>query len=110
MSQITLPSFSEVVLAVRIGQNSMARKLLRTILEANPNHEQALLWSAALADSVEDASILLERVLAINPANKEAFNTLSMMRLQQLGGGRFIRPPQAGVHKALAAPRSAAEP
>jgi len=90
----------------------MARKLLRTILEANPNHEQALLWSAALADSVEDASILLERVLAINPGNKEAFNTLSMMRLQQLGGGglRSTRAPQAGVHKALAAPQPESEP
>ena len=108
MSQITLPSFSEVVLAVRIGQNSMARKLLRTILEANPNHEQALLWSAALADSVEEAGVLLERVLTINPGNKEAFNTLSMLRLQQLGGGgglRSSRPPQAGQQRALSAPQ-----
>ena len=109
MSQITLPSFSEVVLAVRIGQNSMARKLLQTILEANPNHEQALLWSAALADSVEEAGILLESVLAINPGNKEAFNTLSMLRLQQLGGYgggmRPARPPQAGLHRALPAPQ-----
>ena len=107
MSQITLPSFSEVVLAVRIGQNSMARKLLRTILDANANHEQALLWSAALADSIDEAGVLLERVLAINPANKEAFNTLSMLRLQQLAGGgnRSARAPQAGVHKALAAPQ-----
>lgn len=106
MSQITLPSFSEVVLAVRIGQNSMARKLLRTILEANPNHEQALLWSAALADSVDEAGTLLERVLAINPGNKEAFNTLSMLRLHQLsGGGMRSSRPQAGVHRALAAPQ-----
>ena len=114
MSQITLPSFSEVVLAVRIGQNSMARKLLRTILEANPNHEQALLWSAALADSIEDAGVLLERVLAINPANKEAFNTLSMMRLQQLaghgGGPKSSRPPQAGTQRALSAPKFADQP
>ena len=111
MSQITLPSFSEVVLAVRIGQNNMARKLLRTILDANPNHEQALLWSAALADSIDEAGVLLERVLAINPANKEAFNTLSMLRLHQLaghgnrGGPRTPRAPQAGNFKALPAPR-----
>jgi CheY-like chemotaxis protein len=91
MSQTTLPSFSEVVLAVRLGQNNMARKLLRTILEASPDHEQALLWSAALADSLEEASTLLERVLVINPGNKEAFNTLSMLRLQSLSGGA-IRP------------------
>ena len=107
MSQITLPPFSEVVLAVRIGQNGMARNLLRTILEANSNHEQALLWSAALADSIEEAGVLLERVLAINPANKEAFNTLSMLRLQQLAGGgnRGARLPLAGGQRALAAPR-----
>jgi twitching motility two-component system response regulator PilG len=109
MSQITLPSFSEVVLAVRIGQNNMARRLLRTILDANPNHEQALLWSAALADSIDEAGVLLERVLTINPANKEAFNTLSILRLHQLGGGgnRGLRgAPQAPVYKALPAPRS----
>jgi twitching motility two-component system response regulator PilG len=107
MSQITLPSFSEVVLAVRIGQNNMARRLLRTILDADPNHEQALLWSAALADSIDEAGILLERVLAINPGNKEAFNTLSMLRLHQLGnfGNRGMRGPQAGTYKALAAPK-----
>ncbi|HEY3740128.1 MAG TPA: response regulator [Bryobacteraceae bacterium] len=108
MSQITLPSFSEVVLAVRIGQNNMARKLLRTILDADPNHEQALLWSAALADSIDEAGVLLERVLAINPGNKEAFNTLSMLRLHQLSGGggiRATRAPQAGAQKALAAPQ-----
>lgn len=109
MSQITLPSFSEVVLAVRIGQNNMARRLLRTILEAHPNHEQALLWSAALADSAEEAANLLERVLILNPGNKEAYNTLSMLRLQALGGsaprqGRSNSDSQPGSHRLASAP------
>jgi CheY-like chemotaxis protein len=95
MSQTTLPSFSEVVLAVRLGQHNMARKLLRTLLDASPDHEQALLWSAALADSLEQATTLLERVLVINPGNKEAFNTLSMLRLQSLSGGS-MRPSRSG--------------
>ena len=83
----------------------MARKLLRAILDAKPDHEQALLWSAALADSVDEAGVLLERVLGINPANKEAFNTLSMLRLHQLSGGgtRASRAPQTGMYRSLAA-------
>ena len=61
MSQIALPSFSEVVLAVRIGQNGMARRLLRTILEANPNPQIAK--GEDFAASAEKVGLTYETVL-----------------------------------------------
>ena len=92
-STINDPSiiFSEAVLAVKLGQNDLARGLFGSILRKNPEHEQALLWSAALCDVPTQAIRLLERLLDINPANQQAASTLSMLRLHrkaaQLGSG-----------------------
>jgi CheY-like chemotaxis protein len=87
MSEIPQPEsalvLSEAILAVRIGEKDLAKKLLRTILAAQPRHEQALLWSAALATSRTEAVELLERCLGVNPNNQQAANTLSMLRLDR---------------------------
>jgi twitching motility two-component system response regulator PilG len=71
----------EVVAATRLGQKSLARTLLRQLEEHDPNNEQALLWAAALAETPEEATSHLERVLAINPNNQQAINVLAMHRL-----------------------------
>ena len=80
--------FSEAVLAVKLGQNQLARSLFHRILKQDPRHEQAMLWSAALSDNPGEATRLLERVLKINPSNQQAQSTLSMLRLNaQTGDG-----------------------
>jgi CheY-like chemotaxis protein len=71
----------EVVAATRLGQKTIARELLRELQESDPNNEQALLWSAALAESAAEATGYLERVLQINPNNQQAINVLAMHRL-----------------------------
>ena len=73
--------FSEAVLAVKLGQNQLARSLFQKILSQDPVHEQAMLWSAALSANPGEAIRLLERVLKINPSNQQATATLSMVRL-----------------------------
>ena len=73
--------FSEAVLAVKLGQNQLARSLFHRILNHDPKHEQAMLWSAALSDNPGEAIRLLERVLKVNPTNQQALSTLSMLRL-----------------------------
>lgn len=73
--------FSEAVLAVKLGQNQLARSLFHRILNHDPQHEQAMLWSAALSDNPGEAIRLLERVLQVNPSNQQALSTLSMLRL-----------------------------
>src|SRR5215471_13610705 len=75
--------FSEAVLAVKLGQNQLARSLFQKILKQDARHEQAILWSAALSESPTEAIKLLERVLKINPSNQQALSTLSMLRLSR---------------------------
>ena len=81
--------FSEAVLAVKLGQNQLARSLFHKILGKDPAHEQAMLWSAALSDNPGEAIRLLERVLKVNPANHQAMSTLSMLRLN-VGAGDHL--------------------
>lgn len=78
--------FSEAVLAVKLGQNDLARGLFNRILKSDPKHEQALLWSAALCRRPTEAIRLLERVLKINPSNQQASSTLSLLQLNGFTG------------------------
>jgi CheY-like chemotaxis protein len=76
--------FSEAVLAVKLGQNDLARSLFQKLLKNDPRHEQALLWSAALSKEPAEAFRLLDRVLKINPTNPQAIATISMLRLNKV--------------------------
>lgn len=78
--------FSEAVLAVKLGQNQLARSLFHKLLKQDPRHEQAMLWSAALSDNPSQAVRLLEQVLRLNPSNHQALSTLSIIRLNTKTG------------------------
>ncbi len=71
----------QAVEAARIGNKIVARALLREINETDPGNEQAWLWRAALAETAEESVEHLERVLAINPNNKQASSRLTVARL-----------------------------
>ena len=83
----------EVVAAAKLGQKSMARNLLREIHDKEPLNEQALMWSAALAESPEEAMSHLERVLEINPKNTQALNVLAVHRLNRPKRDTTAPPP-----------------
>lgn len=68
-------------MAIKLGDRGLARTILGTILQREPNHEQALLWIAALADTPPDAIKILERILEINPRNEQARSTIAVLRL-----------------------------
>jgi len=91
--------FSEAVLAVKLGQNDLARSLFQKVLKSEPTHEQAMLWSAALCGNPLEAIRLLERVLKINPSNQQAIGTLSMLRLNKAtNGAHNTHAPEERVH------------
>ena len=73
----------EVVAAAKLGQKTTARSLLKEIHEREPLNEQALMWSAALAESSVEAMRHLEHVLEINPKNTQALNVLAVHRLNR---------------------------
>jgi len=81
---------SEAVMAIKIGERTLARTLLGTILQHDPNHEQALLWTAALADSPLDAVRILERILQINPRNEQARNTVNVLKLNAVTADHVV--------------------
>jgi len=76
---------SDAVQAIRLGQKAFARDILADILQEDPMNEHAYIWSAAIAETKEEAIRCLERVLRINPANVLAANTLAAQRLERRG-------------------------
>lgn len=71
----------EAVTAIKLGERELARDLISAILAEKPDHEQALLWFAALAETPQEGIRILERILEVNPNNLQARETLSMVRL-----------------------------
>ncbi|MBM7842721.1 tetratricopeptide repeat protein [Herpetosiphon giganteus] len=62
--------------AANQGQIEQARKLLSSIVQRDPNHEQAWLWLSGVVDSADKMRYCLDRVLAINPDNQLALSAL----------------------------------
>ena len=75
---------SDAVQAIRLGQKRLAREILAGIIRNEPRNEQAHVWSAAIAETPEEAVQFLECVLKINPSNSMASNTLAARGLQRI--------------------------
>lgn len=68
--------------AYRAGKKSEAARLLNSYLKENPEDENAYLWLAASLSDDGKKRVVLERVLAINPNNRQAIEAY-----RRLGGG-----------------------
>lgn len=58
--------------AARQGDRARATELFHAALEQDPDHEEALLWLAALTEDPGQSIAYLQRVLDINPHNARA--------------------------------------
>lgn len=67
--------------AARAGNKKEARQLLRQVIERDPKNEMAWLWTASVADTIQERGQYLERVLQINPANTRAAQELGKLRI-----------------------------
>lgn len=56
----------------RSGDRSGAEAIFEAILEQRPDHEEALVWKAAIVRDPNEAVACLEKALQVNPANKRA--------------------------------------
>jgi len=83
----------EAVAAARAGEKRHARNLLRELLEMRPDHEQGLLWAAALAETMDGAFWFLQRLLQVNPNNQQAANILAMHEARVTVQAPPTRPP-----------------
>jgi twitching motility two-component system response regulator PilG len=86
----------EAVGAVKKGDRTLARTLLREIVHGDPRNSQAWLWMAGVAESVAEVTHCLEKVIEIEPDNQMANERLSMLRLLRYtasdGTGSEVRP------------------
>lgn len=78
-TETKLPLLQQAVAAIKAGDKSTGQKLLLQLLEADPNHETALLWLAATTENLTKKRMCFERVLAINPGNERARQALAAL-------------------------------
>ena len=101
----TKTQLREAVTAAKLGHKNLARKLLIGVVEQEPNHEEAWLWCAALAESEDEAQRCLTKVLDINPNNQQALNALALARLRQ--AAKRSAPAPASRAEAISLPPEA---
>ncbi len=89
MSQDSRIQLQEGIAAARSGDRGAARRLLRNVVEEEPNNEMAWIWLASVVGSVAERRACLQRVLQINPSNETAREALS--RLDQPDGTESTR-------------------
>ncbi len=87
--------------AARRGDRVNAQKLLRAVIDADPNNEVAWMWLASSLDNLGERRQALEQALRINPNN-----TRAKAALDQLNA---VLPPALGLRKPPA-PTSPAAP
>jgi tetratricopeptide (TPR) repeat protein len=78
----------------RQGDRDEARRLLRAAVEVEPDCVDAWVGLAALATSRQEREVLLRRVLALDPGNREAQAALA--RLQEPPGQPAAPPARRG--------------
>ena len=77
--------------AVRSGDRSGGRRLLESVVRADPKNEVAWVWLASCMPTIADRRACLQRALQINPSNERAREAL-----KKLGGTvpeASVRPP-----------------
>ena len=78
------------IAAARSGNRAEARMLLEGVTLQEPDNEEAFLWLSFVLDEPNLAMHCLERVLEINPNNKQAERGLAWLRSQQAGKGDVL--------------------
>jgi twitching motility two-component system response regulator PilG len=70
----------QAIAAAKVGDKAKARPLLIDVTEMDPGNEAAWMWRASVSLTPKDAAWCLNKVLALNPANKQAQGWLDKIR------------------------------
>lgn len=82
----------QAIESAKSGDKTRARSLLIEVTEADPNNEAAWMWRASVSLTPKDAAWCLTKVLAINPANRQAQEWLDKIRQLQDQSPAVTRP------------------
>jgi hypothetical protein len=97
------PLLSQGIAAAKAGDKGAARRLLTQAVRRDPDSERAWLWLSAVLDTPQGRAFCLQRVLALNPANRPA-----QLGLAALGEARRAPPGAAGLPPAPVPPAAPA--
>lgn len=88
--------------AAQTGRPAVARALFERVIARDPDHEQAWLWKATVAETPEERRACLRRVLVINPENLQAGQALEQLARQTPPAARRApKTPTAPQERAL---------
>lgn len=90
----------DAIMLVQSGQRTEARRLLKQVIEADPDQELAWMWLATVSIDQQERVTCLKRVLALNPNNttaREAYAKIS---------GQPFTPPVSDETAPLSPPDS----
>ena len=83
MDQTT--ALNEAMAAIRLGDLSKGKQLLTRVLNRDPQNEMALLWMTQVVTDDQRRMEYLDRVLEVNPANKQAQKGREVIEQRLLG-------------------------
>lgn len=66
--------------AAQSGRPGVARSIFDRVIARDPNHEDAWLWKATVAETLDERRACLRRVLVINPENAQAGQALEELQ------------------------------
>lgn len=69
---------------VQADRRDDARTLLREIISADSDFEDAWLWMAVTVDSLDQSAVCLDNVLRVNPQNADAVGALVRIRAPEI--------------------------
>ena len=98
----------EGIEAIRRGDKTTARSIFRSILDADPDNVQALLWLAGVAGSRTEKDRVLQQVLRVDPDNAVAQRGLDALSTSSTTPP--AAPPSSAKRTPASVPVSAAEP
>lgn len=67
------------ITAARTGDTATAQKLLKQVLDEDPDNELALMWMASCVTSTSERRSYLQQVVRINPGNERARQALAQL-------------------------------
>jgi tetratricopeptide (TPR) repeat protein len=105
---VSLEKLNNAIQLVKSGNKQAALPLLKEVIQADPQNENAWLWLYSCVDKVEQKKVCLQKALEINPGNQNARNALK--KLSDLTPGPAQQFVQGGATPPQPAPRDESGP